>query len=106
MKPNHARKVSEQAFNQLVEAVEAGKSHKLIECLKAMGRYVKRNEKGIAIMAPIIWRRKVMPANDEEDGPNHQEETVLTFKTAYVFDISQTDGKPLPDFARVNGGHG
>ena len=106
MKPNHARKVSEQAFNQLVEAVEAGKSHKLIECLKAMGRYVNRNEKGIAIMAPIIWRRKVMPADDEEDRPNHQEETVLTFKTAYVFDISQTDGKPLPDFARVNGGHG
>jgi len=27
MKPNHVRRVSEQAFNQLVEAVEGGKSH-------------------------------------------------------------------------------
>ncbi|MFC1636455.1 DUF1738 domain-containing protein, partial [Planctomycetota bacterium] len=30
----------------------------------------------------------------------------LAFKTAYVFDISQTDGKPLPEFARVNGDPG
>jgi len=33
MKANHARKVSEQAFNELVEAVEAGKSQKLVEYL-------------------------------------------------------------------------
>jgi hypothetical protein len=30
----------------------------------------------------------------------------MAFKTAYVFDISQTDGKPLPNFARVNGDPG
>ena len=91
MKTNHARKVSEQAFNELVEAVESGKSQKLVEYLKAMGRFhnyslgnailigfqksdathvagfrtwqklgrhVKKNEKGIAIMAPIVWRKK------------------------------------------------
>ena len=135
MRTNHARKVSERAFNELVEAVEAGKSHKLIEYLKAMGRFhnyslgnamligfqkpyasrvagfrtwqklgrhVKRNEKGIAIMAPIVWRKKVTRA-DDEDQQERKEETALAFKTAYVFDISQTDGKSLPDFARVNG---
>jgi len=139
MKSNRARKVSEQAFNELIEAVEAGKSQKLIEYLKAMGRFhnyslgnailigfqkpdathvagfrtwqklgrhVKRNEKGIAIMAPILWRRKTTPENDEDDEKEREEETTLTFKTAYVFDISQTDGKPLPEFARVDGDPG
>lgn len=136
MKPNHAKTVSQQAFNELVEAVEAGKSQKLIEYLKTMGkfhnyslgnailigfqkpnatkvagfrtwqklgRHVKRNEKGIAIMSPILWSKKVTLADDEEDKQERKEETVLSFKTAYVFDISQTDGKPLPEFARVNG---
>jgi len=139
MRTSHARKVSEQAFNELVEAVEEGKSHKLVEYLKAMGRFhnyslgnailiafqkpdatrvagfrtwqklgrhVMRNEKGIAIMAPIVWRRKVTHADDEEDKQEHKEETALAFKTAYMFDVSQTDGKPLPDFARVNGDPG
>ena len=115
MKTNYARKVSQQAFNQLVEAVEAGKSNNIVEYFKVisrfqrpdatqvagfhtwrkLGRFVKKNEKGIAIMAPIIWRKKT--EEKEED------ETVLAFKTAYVFDISQTDGKQLPEFARVHG---
>jgi len=139
MKTNHARKVSEQAFNELVEAVEAGKSQKLIEYLRTMGRFhnyslgnailigfqkpdatrvagfrtwqklgrhVKKNEKGIAIMAPIVWRKKVMCTEGEDNQQEHKEETALAFKTTYVFDISQTDGKPLPDFARVNGDPG
>jgi antirestriction protein ArdC len=135
MKTNHARKTSEQAFSQLVEAVEAGKSNKLVDYLKSMGkfhnyslgnamligfqkpnathvagyrtwqklgRHVKRNEKGIAIMAPIIWRKKVTHADDEKDVQERDEKSAVAFKTAYVFDISQTDGKPLPEFARVN----
>jgi hypothetical protein len=67
---------------------------------------VKRNEKGIAIMAPIVRRKKAVHADDEEDKQEHQGETALAFKTAYVFDISQTDGKTLPEFARVNGDPG
>ncbi|MHC4463578.1 MAG: ArdC family protein [Planctomycetota bacterium] len=139
MKSNHARKVSEQAFNELVEAVEAGKSQKLVEYLKAMGRfhkyslgnailigfqrpdathvagfrtwqklgrYVRRNEKGIAIMAPIVWRRKVTHADDQKDDQDGDDESALAFKTAYVFDISQTDGKLLPEFARAQGDPG
>jgi len=57
-------------------------------------------------MAPIVWRRKITPADDENDEQEREEETALAFKTAYVFDISQTDGKPLPEFARVNGDPG
>ncbi len=71
-----------------------------------LGRYVRRNEKGIAIMAPIVWRKKVIHKGDERGVQEHDEETALAFKTAYVFDISQTDGKPLPAFARVNGDPG
>ena len=57
-------------------------------------------------MAPIVWCRKMMPADDKDDQQDRKEEATLAFKTAYVFDISQTDGKPLPDFARVNGDPG
>jgi antirestriction protein ArdC len=139
MKTNHARKVSEQAFNELVEAVEAGKSQRLIEYLKAMGRFhkyslgnailigfqkpdathvagfrtwqklgrhVKKGEHGIAIMAPIVWRRKAALSDNAEDTSESEEETAMAFKTAYVFDISQTDGKPLPEFSRVQGDPG
>lgn len=135
MKSIYVKKMAEQAFNKLVEAVEAGKSATLIDYLKTMarfhnysvgnailinfqkpeatqvagfhtwrrlGRHVKRNERGIAIMAPIVWRRK-FTHTDDEDQQERKEETTLAFKTAYVFDISQTDGKPLPEFARVKG---
>ena len=39
MKVDYARRVSRQAFNKLVEAVEAGKSQKLLDYLKAMARF-------------------------------------------------------------------
>lgn len=129
MKTNQARRISVQAFDTLFKAVEAGKSETLVEYLKAMGRFhnyslanamliqyqkskatrvagyrnwqklgrfVKKGEQGIAIMAPIIWRKR----NKEE---NTDEEKILAFKTAYVFDFSQTDGQPLPEFAQVGG---
>jgi antirestriction protein ArdC len=134
MKTNHARRISEQAFNELADAVEACKSQKLVEYLKAMGRFhnyslgnailigfqkpdathvagfrtwqrlgrhVKKGERGIAIMAPIVWRKNTGNADEEEQ--ERKEEILISFKTAYVFDISQTDGKPLPEFARVTG---
>ena len=51
-----------------------------------IGRHVKKNEKGIAILAPMLY--KVRPSD-----PSEEVRTVLKgFKTAYVFDISQTDG--------------
>jgi len=70
-----------------------------------LGRHVKKGEHGIAIMAPVVWRRKNRSAQDDDD-KDSDEETVSTFKTAYVFDISQTDGKPLPEFARAQGDPG
>ena len=51
-----------------------------------MNRFVRKGEKGIAILAPCIYR-------DKED----ETKTRIFFKTVYVFDISQTDGEPIPE---------
>ena len=132
MKADHAKKIAEQAFNKLAESVEAGKSEKLTAYLKAMarfhnyslgnailisfqrpdathvagfrtwqklGRYVKKGEHGIAIMAPIVWRKKIIATEEQKD----DDKMAVAFRTAYVFDINQTEGKLLPEFARVRG---
>ncbi len=70
-----------------------------------LGRHVKKGEHGIAIMAPIVYRRRARP-DDSDKNKDADEETVSTFKVAYVFDISQTEGKPLPEFARAKGDPG
>ena len=59
---------------------------------KRAGRYVRKGERGIRILAPI--RYKVEPDDGEDDGaPGY---AVRAFKTTTVFDVSQTDGDPLP----------
>lgn len=47
-----------------------------------------------------------MQPDGSDEGSSEDDEIVTTFKTAYVFDISQTDGKPLPEFARAQGDPG
>lgn len=49
-------------------------------------RYVKKGEKGIRIFAPI--KKKI----------KEEESKIFGFKAATVFDISQTEGDPLPDY--------
>ena len=67
-------------------------------------RYVKRNEKGIAIMAPIVRReRSIQIDSEEEDAQEREPEVAVAFKTVYAFDVTQTEGKALPEFARVGG---
>ncbi len=70
-----------------------------------LGRRVRKGQHGIAIMAPVVCRRKTQQDGSEEND-DQDTETVSTFKTAYVFDIVQTDGKPLPKFARTRGDPG
>jgi len=66
---------------------------------KQLGRNVKRGEKGIAILAPIVGKRI---ESAEED----KEKLLYGFRTAYVFDLTQTDGKDLVEFASVRGDPG
>lgn len=135
MNRDEVQRMTRQAFDGLVKAVEAGRSETLKEYLRAMGRFhrysignailiqlqrgdathvagfrtwqmlgrhVKKGEHGIAIMAPVVYRRKVQQDGDRDT----EEERIYTFKTAYVFDISQTEGRPLPEFARAKGNPG
>jgi antirestriction protein ArdC len=69
---------------------------------KQLGRNVRKGEKGIAILAPIAYRRQnVRTEDDTEEAP-----ILRGFKTVHVFDVSQTEGKELPEFACVAGDPG
>jgi len=57
-------------------------------------RYVRRGEHGIAILAPCIYRLNKQPDNDDDD--TIQVTELRGFRVVYVFDITQTDGDPLP----------
>ena len=70
-------------------------------------RNVKRGEKGIKILAPAPYKVKnEMPKLDEQGQPvmdkdgkpltEVQETQVPAFKIVSVFDVSQTEGEPLP----------
>lgn len=120
-----AKNITGRAIETLMKALEAGKSEKLKAYLSAMarfhnyswantlliqyqyptathvagfhswqrlGRYVKKGSKGIAIFAPILFKKKTT-----------EEDDVVSFRTVYIFDVSQTKGKPLPEFSQVSG---
>ena len=55
-----------------------------------LGRQVRKGETSIAILAPIV--RRVEGQKEGED-----EKQVVGFRSARVFDVSQTDGEPLPE---------
>ncbi len=66
-----------------------------------LGRRVKRGEKGIAILAPMVAKaRKDDARNDSED---NNRPSLLGFRRVYVWDESQTEGAPLPELDKVTG---
>jgi antirestriction protein ArdC len=69
------------------------------------GRHVRKGEKGIAILAPIICKRKAEGDHPQQDGDSTAESIshLVGFRGAYVFDVAQTDGQDLPEFATVKG---
>ena len=132
MKVEQAKQIASNAIEQLKQALEAGHSERLKEYLAAMarfrryswhnvmlialqkanathvagfrawhklGRFVKKGEKGILILAPII-RKKA--ENNDQTQPD-ESSVAVGFRAAYVFDITQTDGQPLPGIGSVNG---
>ncbi len=127
---NRARQVIDQAVEQLATDLEHGQSETLkryLACMgrfhrysagnilliwsqkpeashvagfhawKALGRQVRKGEKGIMILAPMVRR---VTADDDDNNKNQR---FFGFKTTHVFDMSQTDGKDLPGFARDQG---
>lgn len=61
-----------------------------------LGRWVRKGEHGIGVLAPIVTRTKPIDINDERDRPELVK-MLRGFKVVHVFDISQTDGAELPD---------
>jgi hypothetical protein len=129
------RKLAEDALNRLSAELEAGRSEALKTYLTAMGRFhryswgnvllinaqrpsatrvagfhtwhdlgraVKKGEKGIMIFAPVVVKREPPDGMDKTMQPFR----LAGFRTAYVFDVAQTDGRPLPAFASTTGDPG
>ena len=123
-------KLVREATDRLIAALEAGESDQLKAYLSAMGRFhgyspgnvflisiqfpkasrvagyrtwqslgrqVRKGERGIRILAPIVCRDR-----DRDD----DEDRVVAFKTASVFDVSQTEGRPLIELAQTAGDPG
>ena len=123
------QKVVDRALDGLVEAIKAGKSDQLQAYLKLMGQFyryslgnsvlikaqkpcatkvmgfrgwnrlgrrVKKGERGIRILAPVLKPTTITLEDDEEI----TEEEVVGYRLAYVFDVTQTRGKPLPQLKR------
>ena len=68
-----------------------------------LGRHVRKGERGIAILAPVVPRLRVV------DGESGDERWVAgrphAFRVTHVFDVSQTDGEELaaPPVSRLEG---
>jgi hypothetical protein len=71
-----------------------------------LGRRVKKGEKGIRILAPIIGLRRKPDAEAEKDITAQNRAVLVGFRAAYVFDVSQTEGPDLPEPATVKGDAG
>ena len=131
MKSEQIKELTEKATEQLVDALQQGHSEALTSYLKAigrfhryslhnvmliasqkpnasqvagfrtwnqLGRYVKKGEKGIVILAPMLRRKE-----EQNEEPGESMSAVAGFRAAYVFDITQTDGKELPAIGTVQG---
>lgn len=131
MNADELKKLTTTALDELRAALDAGRSERLTDLLKTMarfhrysmnnvclivsqrptatrvagfhtwrtmGRFVRKGEKGIAILAPIVGRKR-----DDVDG---EPKTVVGFRAAFVFDVEQTDGAPLPEAAQASGDPG
>jgi len=135
MKREEVKELVERGVRELHEALAAGKSDRLQQYLNVMarfprysfnncmlialqfpeaqliqgfhawrklGRTVKKGEKGIGIIAPMVGKKQDEDVKANEDG----EKTIFGFKVVHVFDVSQTEGDDLPEFAEVTGDPG
>ncbi|MFR6523008.1 MAG: ArdC-like ssDNA-binding domain-containing protein [Lachnospiraceae bacterium] len=76
-------------------------------------RYVKKGEKGIRIICPAPYKKEYLKDVIDKttgkpellpDGRTKQEivqKVIPFFKVGYVYDISQTEGQPLPEIADI-----
>jgi hypothetical protein len=68
---------------------------------KELGRFVKRGEKGIQILAPMVGKRRNKDNADQNsraDDNTKPQPVLIGFRAVYVFDVAQTEGADLPEF--------
>ena len=132
MNSEHIKKVTNEAIEQLMEALNAGHSEALTRYLEAMakfraysfsnvllilkqcpnasrvagyrtwqsfGRQVRKGEKGLLILAPIV-RKRTENADESSTDEVHR---ITGFHSVYVWDESQTAGDNLPQIGSVTG---
>jgi DNA primase len=63
-----------------------------------LGRQVRKGEKGIAILAPCVYRAKL---EQEEDGEQREVRSLQGFRVVHVFDVAQTEGEPIEELDAV-----
>jgi antirestriction protein ArdC len=68
-----------------------------------LGRRVKKGEKGIRILAPIIGIKRKPNKEAEKDITKQNRPVLVGFRSAYVFDVNQTDGAELPAMREIGG---
>jgi hypothetical protein len=68
-----------------------------------LGRRVKKGEKGIRILAPIIGIKRKPDEEAEKDITKQNTRVLVGFRNAYVFDVEQTEGVDLPAMREVYG---
>ena len=65
-------------------------------------RHVRRGERGIEVLVPMVVKSN-SKSEDEEvpqgDGETTERRKLVGFKVGHVFDVSQTEGEPLPEIA-------
>lgn len=132
MKVEQAEQITSKAIEALSQALEEGHSETLRKYLSAMamfhryslhnvmliasqrpdatrvagyhtwkqlGRHVKQGAKGILILAPIMHKNAEEQISQEREG----ERVAVGFRAAYVFDVADTDGEPLPELGTTQG---
>src|SRR6202034_3129457 len=71
-----------------------------------LGRKVKKGEKGIRILAPIVGIKRKKDEEAEKDITKQNTRVLVGFRNAYVFDVAQTDGAELPAMREMSGSVG
>ncbi|MBR3384234.1 MAG: hypothetical protein IKG69_03360 [Atopobiaceae bacterium] len=64
-------------------------------------RHVRKGEHGIEVLVPMVVKSKLgneeAPRDDDEESAERRR--LVGFKVGHVFDVSQTEGEPLPAIA-------
>jgi N-terminal domain of anti-restriction factor ArdC len=71
-----------------------------------LGRKVKKGERGIRILAPIVGVKRKKDGEAEKDITKQNTRVLVGFRNAYVFDVSQTEGAELPTLREMSGSVG